>query len=89
MNEEKWGYFFHSLGMNMFVGNILFGLNAKSTRPGTIMAEPLYYKLIMKRVGAYNQSQNGGNGYNAGWPFYGEHILSGRAIYYGYRGKKL
>ena len=39
-----------------------------------------------KRVGAYNQSQNNGNGYNPGFPYFGEHSYSGNYIYYGYYG---
>ncbi|WP_199414973.1 hypothetical protein [Chitinophaga silvisoli] len=43
-----------------------------------------YYRKVMEKVGSYNQSQNGGNGYNAGAPYYGEHTYSGSYIYYGY-----
>jgi hypothetical protein len=39
-------------------------------------------------VGVYNQYQNGGNGYNAGYPFFGEHTYSGTGIYSGFFGKK-
>jgi hypothetical protein len=42
----------------------------------------------MPVVGAYNQYQNKGNGYNPGFPFYGEHTYSGTNIYSGYFGVK-
>ena len=48
----------------------------------------VFYMSVMPIVGAYNQSQNHGNGYNAGYPFYGEHTYSGTGIYYGFFGKK-
>jgi len=35
---------------------------------------------VMPVVGNYNQLHNGGNGYNSGWPFYGEHTYSGTSI---------
>ena len=43
-----------------------------------------FYKLNMPVVGWYNQHQNNGNGYNFGFPFYGEHTYSGTNIYRGY-----
>ena len=41
----------------------------------------------MKKAGKYNQEQNHGNGYNPGFPYYGEHTYSGSFIYYGYYGR--
>ena len=67
------------------VGNIIFGANMHSIIVPFIAAE-FRYKEAMKRVGEYNQTQNGGNGYNAGYPYYGEHTYSGSYIYYGYFG---
>jgi RHS repeat-associated protein len=69
------------------LGNMLFGMNVASARDWSDGKE-FFYKLVMKDVGEYNQKTNGGNGYNAGWPFYGEHTLSGSAIFLGYFGKK-
>ena len=67
------------------IGNILFGANLRSTKPG-IVSSSWYYCQVMKKVGAYNQKQSVGNGYNPGFPFYGEHTYSGNYIYYGYYG---
>jgi hypothetical protein len=47
-----------------------------------------FYVATMPIVGSYNQKQHDGNGYNAGWPFFGEHTYSGTGIYYGFFGKK-
>ena len=72
-------------------GNILFGQNLRTIN--TYSADQLFtpakafYIQTMPVVGAYNQYQNNGNGYNAGWPFYGEHTYSGTGIYFGYFGK--
>ena len=49
-----------------------------------------FYRYAMLFVGGYNQFQNNregfmkGNGYNKGFPFYGEHTYSGFNIYRGY-----
>jgi RHS repeat-associated protein len=49
-----------------------------------------FYTYAMQAVGGYNQFQNNrngffsGNGYNKGFPFYGEHTYSGMNIYRGY-----
>lgn len=58
----------------------------RKTKP-LLLGTSWYYKQVMPVVGAYNQKQNNGNGYNAGFPFYGEHTYSGNYIYYGYFGK--
>ena len=68
------------------VGNITFGANMRSTKPKLLGSVDWYYGWVMKKVGEYNQKQNNGNGYNAGFPFYGEHSYSGTYIYYGYFG---
>jgi RHS repeat-associated protein len=65
------------------IGNIAFGLNARDLKPDGIPKQNFYIAL-MQRAGSYNQSQNGGNGYNKGWPFFGEHRYSGTFIYFGY-----
>jgi hypothetical protein len=69
------------------VGNITFGANMRSTKPLLMGTEKWYYSQVMKQVGAYNQSQNNGNGYNSGFPYFGEHTYSGSYIYYGYFGQ--
>jgi len=72
-------------------GNILFGSNMRTINRVSLdqIATPAvnFYNSVMPVVGAYNQHQNNGNGYNAGWPFYGEHTYSGTGIYLGYFGK--
>lgn len=74
------------------IGNILFGKNMRTINSVTasqfMVPSIVFYMSVMPVVGAYNQSQNHGNGYNSGWPFYGEHTYSGTGIYYGYFGKK-
>jgi RHS repeat-associated protein len=65
------------------IGNIAFGMNLRDLKP-PLVHESLFYSEMMYKVGQYNQSQNGGNGYNRGWPFYGEHRYSGTFIYLGY-----
>jgi uncharacterized protein RhaS with RHS repeats len=73
------------------LGNILFGTNMKTINTVTLSQlltpSKSFYMTIMPLVGAYNQSQNHGNGYNAGYPFYGEHTYSGTGIYFGFFGK--
>jgi RHS repeat-associated protein len=66
------------------VGNFAFGANLKTC--GTpLMSDLDFYKLMMKNyIGPYNQSANKGNGYNKGWPYYGEHSYSGWYIYNGF-----
>ena len=83
----------HSDGLGMptittlrAAGNIAFGKNMRSTKPA-LLTESFYYKTVMKKVGEYNQNHNGGNGYNKGFPYYGEHTYSGSYIYLGYFGK--
>jgi hypothetical protein len=68
------------------IGNITFGNNMRSTKPFLLGTASWYYSKVMMQVGTYNQSQNGGNGYNKGFPFFGEHSYSGGYIYYGYFG---
>ena len=70
------------------LGNQIFGANMRTTYEhtwDTILDSPSsFYKLNMPFVGKYNQYQNNGNGYNSGFPFYGEHTYSGTNIYKGY-----
>lgn len=68
------------------LGNIIFGMNMASARPASD-GKDFFYRMVMPVVGDYNQKQNKGNGYNPGAPFYGEHTLSGSAIFLGYFGK--
>ncbi len=69
------------------VGNITFGANMRNTKPYLLGTSNWYYGKVMKQVGAYNQSQNSGNGYNSGFPYFGEHTYSGGYIYYGFFGQ--
>ena len=69
------------------IGNMTFGANMRSTKPYLLGTPNWYYRQVMKYVGAYNQSQNNGNGYNYGFPYFGEHTYSGRYIYYGFFGR--
>ncbi len=68
------------------MGNMIFGANMRSTKSYLLGSPTWYYGKVMNEVGAYNQSNNGGNGYNKGFPYYGEHTYSGSYIYYGYFG---
>ncbi len=68
------------------IGNMTFGNNMRLTKPYLLGSPGWYYGQVMQQVGAYNQSQNKGNGYNSGHPYYGEHTYSGSYIYYGYFG---
>jgi hypothetical protein len=65
------------------VGNIGFGANMLHAKP-PIAGRNFWYGIIMNKAGQYNQSQNGGNGYNRYFPYFGEHSYSGGYIYYGY-----
>lgn len=71
------------------VGNELFGYNLRKTIPIAFeLGSPkTFYKINMKVIGGYNQHQNNGNGYNAGYPYFGEHTYSGSYIYMGYWGE--
>jgi hypothetical protein len=68
------------------MGNMTFGQNILITKP-LLISKDFYFGQVMQQVGEYNQKQNSGNGYNKGYPFYGEHSYSGNYIYYGYHGK--
>ncbi|WP_238988056.1 RHS repeat-associated core domain-containing protein [Prevotella koreensis] len=69
------------------MGNMLFGANVHSTKPYLLGTPTWYYTKVMQKVGEYNQKQNSGQGYNKGFPYFGEHTYSGSYIYYGYYGK--
>ena len=73
-------------------GNLLFGQNMRAINSNsldqTFVPAVAFYRTLMPVVGAYNQYQNNGNGYNSGFPFYGEHTYSGTSIYQGYFGVK-
>lgn len=73
--------------------NILFGFNLrkiydkhknKSDFREKFSNAETFYSYAMQAVGGYNQFQNKGNGYNKGFPFFGEHTYSGSNIYRGY-----
>jgi hypothetical protein len=79
--------------------NILFGYNMRKIyekyKNNASFKEKFtnaddFYEYAMQAVGGYNQFQNNrsgffnGNGYNKGFPFYGEHTYSGTNIYRGY-----
>ncbi|UZT99333.1 RHS repeat-associated core domain-containing protein [Chryseobacterium fluminis] len=79
--------------------NILFGYNMRKIydkyKNNSSFKEKFanaddFYRYAMQAVGGYNQFQNNrsgffnGNGYNKGFPFYGEHTYSGTNIYRGY-----
>jgi RHS repeat-associated protein len=79
--------------------NILFGYNMRKIydkyKNNASFKEKFanaddFYRYAMQAVGGYNQFQNNrsgffnGNGYNEGFPFYGEHTYSGTNIYRGY-----
>jgi hypothetical protein len=61
-------------------GNIAFGNNMRNAQP-LISNDGLWYSLLMGEVGSYNQSHNNGNGYNKGYPYYGEHTYIQWSIY--------
>ncbi|GEN78207.1 hypothetical protein CHA01nite_39470 [Chryseobacterium hagamense] len=65
------------------MGNMGFGANMLLSKP-PIVGKDYWYGVIMNKAGQYNQSQNGGNGYNAHYPYFGEHSYSGSYIYFGY-----
>ena len=67
------------------MGNMTFGANMRNTKP-IMIGVNWYYSRVMGKVGEYNQRQNRGNGYNNGYPYFGEHTYSGSYIYYGYFG---
>lgn len=69
------------------VGNMTFGANVRSTKPYLLGSPNWYYGKVMGEVGAYNQGQNSGKGYNQGFPYFGEHTYSGSYIHYGFFGK--
>ncbi|WP_262712125.1 RHS repeat-associated core domain-containing protein [Flavobacterium salilacus] len=75
-----------------YLGNMLFGSNLRSINRMAIdqifTSPKSFYKSVMPTIGGYNQSQNSGNGYNSGYPFYGEHTYSGTGIFQGYFGYK-
>ncbi|MBQ3381829.1 MAG: hypothetical protein IJG54_00630 [Bacteroidales bacterium] len=69
------------------IGNIAFGINMYKCNLSSLNKDD-FYKMVMPYVGFYNQWDNNGNGYNKGFPYYGEHSYSGSYIYLGYYGKK-
>ncbi len=71
------------------LGNIIFGANMEIARNQNLFPQDKmeFYKTAMVAVGGYNMHRNNIDGeYN--YPYYGEHKLSGRAIWYGYFGGK-
>lgn len=71
-----------------YTSNVSFGKNMRniySQYAENYKGKPRdFYIKVMPFVGKYNQYQNGGNGYNKGYPFYGEHTYSGSGIYNGF-----
>ncbi len=65
------------------VSNIMFGSNLRYCNR-ILGFDNVWYRISMSEVGEYNQTQNKGNGYNAGYPFYGEHTYSGTNIQRGF-----
>ena len=65
------------------IGNMGFGANMLHAKP-PIVGKNFWYGAIMNQAGQYNQSKNGGNGYNAHYPYFGEHSYSGGYNYFGY-----
>jgi RHS repeat-associated protein len=74
------------------LGNVIFGNNMRTVYDKSWSAfldtPSSFYCLNMPFVGLYNQIKNGGNGYNMGYPFFGEHTYSGTNIYNGFFNKK-
>jgi hypothetical protein len=69
-------------------GNFVFGSNMRLTeKQFPLIPTDIFYGIVMRKVGEYNQEHNNGNGYNAGHPYFGEHTYSGSYIYHGYYGK--
>ncbi len=64
--------------------NVSFGLNLRKIQSASNLSTRDFYVKYMPFVGRYNQHQNEGNGYNKGYPFFGEHTYSGTGIYNGY-----
>ncbi|MGM5630288.1 RHS repeat-associated core domain-containing protein [Apibacter raozihei] len=71
-----------------YTSNVSFGKNMRniySQYAENYNGKPRdFYIKLMPFVGKYNQYQNGGNGYNKGYPFYGEHTYYGSGIYNGF-----
>jgi hypothetical protein len=68
--------------------NIIFGQNMRTVHSNScnqlFSNHSLFYEDTMPWVGQYNQKSHGGNGYNSGSPFFGEHTYSGTNIFNGY-----
>jgi RHS repeat-associated protein len=71
------------------LGNMVFGANMEIARQQSLfpLSKSDFWKTAMVYVGTYNMTQNNVQG-KRDYPFYGEHILSGRAIWLGYYGTK-
>jgi len=71
------------------LGNMVFGANMEVARQQSIFPQSKseFWKTAMVYVGGYNMTQNKVQG-KMNYPYYGEHILSGRAIWLGYYGTK-
>jgi len=71
------------------LGNMVFGANMEIARNQAMspMSKSDFWKMSMTYVGGYNMKQNKVQG-KMNYPYYGEHILSGRAIWLGYYGAK-
>jgi RHS repeat-associated protein len=71
------------------LGNMVFGANMEIARQqsSTPMSKSEFWKMSMVYVGGYNMKQNNVQG-KMNYPYYGEHIMSGRSIWLGYWGYK-
>jgi hypothetical protein len=71
------------------LGNMVFGANMDIARQQSSepMSKSEFWKMAMVYVGGYNMKQNKVEG-KISYPYYGEHLLSGRAIWLGYWGSK-
>jgi RHS repeat-associated protein len=71
------------------LGNMVFGANMEIARQqsSSPMSKSEFWKMSMVYVGGYNMRQNKVEG-KLNYPYYGEHIMSGRAIWLGYWGTK-
>ena len=67
------------------VGNITFGKNMDIAR-SWYHSKAATWNIYMRVVGEYNQIHAHGNGYNSGYPYFGEHSYSGAAMSFGYWG---
>lgn len=68
---------------------MLFGANLEIARQqsSSPISKLEFWKMSMAYVGGYNMKQNNVKG-KMSYPYYGEHIMSGRSVWLGYWGGK-